>query len=208
MKTTSGQNGAALRGLVFARARRSSESDGMKANGQPETSTHEPAKVLAVVQSYDDLHAALRARQDQLDISCQTIDRAAALANGHSSKVLAPQRLKKAGWQTLGFLLPALGMKLALLEDAAAVEQLRKFPKREIKPAIRAVPTGRGRKRLVSKRFLRKIAPLGGKARMASMTAKQRSKHMRQVVLRRWHKPRVVEITKPRKKAARQAALL
>src|SRR6266487_2945760 len=98
--------------------------DGGKARLQPEPPRHEPVKVLAVVTDYDTLHAALRARQDQLDISCQTIDRAAALANGHSSKILAPKQLKKPGWQTLGFLLPALGMKLALLEDADALEQL------------------------------------------------------------------------------------
>jgi hypothetical protein len=155
-----------------------------------------PLAIIADIFDYDSLHTALRNRREQLDISCEVVDRAAGLTRAHSSKLLAPQPIKRANWETLSFLLPALGVRLALLEDADAVAQLRKFPRRQVKTAIRAVATGRGRKRLVSKKFLRKIAPLGGQARWKQMTPKQRSKHMRQVVLRRWRKPRLTEITK------------
>jgi hypothetical protein len=63
---------------------------------------HEPVKILAFVTDYDTLHAALRSRKDELDLSCQMIDRAAALASGHVSKILAPQKLKNPGGQILG----------------------------------------------------------------------------------------------------------
>jgi hypothetical protein len=159
---------------------------------RPEAPPHEPVKVLAVVTDYDTLHAALRARKDELDLSCQVIDRAAALAVGHSSKILAPQQLKKPGWQTLGFLLPALGMKLALLEDAAAVEQLKKFSTRMVKTPARSVAWGRsGTQTVRSLRWVRRIARAGGEARAQKLTPAQRSASARKAAKARWHKPRV-----------------
>ncbi len=169
----------------------------MKNGQQPEASTQEPVKLLAVVTDYDTLHAALRARKDELDLSCETIDKAAALGAGHVSKILAPQQIKKPGWQTLGFLLPALGMKLALLEDADALEQLRKFPKREVETPGRSVPWGRSGKQTVrSLRWVRRISSKGGQARARALTPARIRAIARKAAKARWRKPKVVEITK------------
>jgi hypothetical protein len=172
----------------------------MKANGhQLEASAHEPAKVLAVVQSYHDLHAVLRRRKDELDLSCQVIDRAGGLTGGHGSKLLAPQPLKRANWDTLAFLLPALGLRLAVLEDPDALAQLKKFPTRQVKTPSRSVPWCRkGKQMLVSMRFVRRIARQGGEARAQKLTPEQRSASARKAAKARWHKPRVVEITNDR----------
>jgi hypothetical protein len=51
---------------------------------------------LAIITSYDDLHAALRTRREQLNIAFTTLDRAAALTAGHSSKILSPRQIKRA----------------------------------------------------------------------------------------------------------------
>ena len=84
-------------------------------------------------------------------------------------------------------MLETLGLALVVVEDQAAIERTtRKLPKREVKTSIQAAKSGRGKTRLVSKRFLRKIARLGGVARMAQMTPKQRTKHARAAVRARW----------------------
>jgi hypothetical protein len=71
-------------------------------------STGQPC-VIAITPDYDSLHRALRDRREQLNIAFTTLDRAAYLTSGHASKILSPSRLKRATFETLDFLLPALG---------------------------------------------------------------------------------------------------
>jgi hypothetical protein len=150
------------------------------------------------IRCFDDLRRFLRVRVDRLNISRATLNHIAGLASGHSEKILAPSPLKGIGATTLPLLLGGTGVMLLPVEDPEAMRRITKMLEpREVKPSIRAVATGRGRKRLVSKRFLRKIAPLGGKARWKQMTPKQRSEFARHAIKARWRKPRVVEITHP-----------
>jgi hypothetical protein len=155
-------------------------------------------KVLAVVTDYDSLHAVLRARKEALDISCNTIDAAACLTAAHASKLLAPQPLKRANWDTLAFLLPALGLRLAVLEDPDAIKQLKKFPTRQVKTPERSLPWGRkGKQMRVSLRWQRRISSKGGAARAEKLTPAQRSASARKAAKARWRKPRITEITRP-----------
>jgi hypothetical protein len=176
----------------------------MKTNGsQPETPPNQlsgtAVKVLAVVTDYDSLHRVLRARKDELDLSCQTIDRASGLTGGHGSKLLAPQPLKRANWETLSFLLPALGLRLAVLEDPDAIKQLKKFPTRQVKTPGRSLPWGRsGKQTVVSLRFVKRIARAGGEARAQKLSARQRTTIARKAARKRWSKPRVVEVNRSR----------
>jgi hypothetical protein len=84
-------------------------------------------------------------------------------------------------------LAPALGVKLALIEDPEALELLnRKFPKRELKVPARSVPWGRSGKHTASLRFIKRIAREGGKARALKLTPAQRSRIAREAALQRW----------------------
>ncbi len=186
--------------LVRGGARRFlAESDGMEANGQPEASTHEPAKVLATLDGFDDLHHVLRRRADELQLARLTIDQAAGLTRGHAAKLLAPVPIKRASLETLFFLAPALGLRLAVVEDAEALAQIKqRYPEREICVGMRAVTRRNGRharkNNEVSLRHMRRIARAGGDARARALTRAQRSASARKAAKARWRKPRVVEI--------------
>jgi hypothetical protein len=80
---------------------------------------------LAVVRSYNDLVATLRARRDQLDVPHEILDEIAGLASGHTSKLLAPSRIKYIGdmsWH----LFEVLGLKVVVIEDPAALARMRR----------------------------------------------------------------------------------
>jgi hypothetical protein len=74
--------------------------------------------------SYLDLHRLMRERAAELNVSRSEIDRLAGLASGHAGKLLAPRPIRRLGDDTLGFVLPALGMKLIAVEDLQAVERI------------------------------------------------------------------------------------
>ena len=149
------------------------------ANGAPRT--------LGTVQSYDDLHQLMRARADELNISRLDLDRGASLCSGHVSKILSPQKIKSASWETLSFLLPALGAALVLVEDLESLEQIRKrFPERHAS-AIR-----NGAVHFVfSRRHMRKIARKGGANSRKNMSPRQRRALARKAAMARWHAPKI-----------------
>lgn len=72
---------------------------------------------LATVRSYSDLHAALRARADELKVARQTLDDVSGLQDGYVAKLLAPVPVRVIGRTSLGPLLGALGCMLILVED-------------------------------------------------------------------------------------------
>ncbi len=181
-----------------SRLRRSSNADALEEAILPsEAPADEPVKVLAVIDGYGSLHAALRSRREQLNISYETVDRAARLTRAHASKLLAPQPIKKAGWETLSFLLPALGARLILAEDLEALPQLKKFSTRVVKTPARSVPWGRpGTQMVVSLRFVKRIARQGGEARAQKLTPAQRSASARKAAKARWSRPKVASADK------------
>ena len=154
------------------------------ANGTPRT--------IGLVQNYDDLHQLLRQRAEELNLSREEIGRLGHLTGGHAAKLLAPVPIKRATFQTLEFLLPALGAALVLVEDPVSMEQIaRKATRREVQVGVRAYRWGQAGNRLVSKRWIRRIAREGGRARAAKLTPAQRSRSARKAALARWSKPGV-----------------
>lgn len=154
----------------------------------------EPAPFLAVFGNATQLHQIMRDRADELQLSRKEIDRLAGLPENYSSKLLGPQPKRRISLQTLWFLAPALGLSLAVVVDEGALKIVNeRGQKRRLKPAILAVPTGCGKVRLVSKRFLRKIAPEGGRARAKNMTPKQRAAHGRRMVRARWKRAKATK---------------
>jgi len=82
---------------------------------------------IAVVRTHDELHAALRARADQLGWTRTALDDLSGLANTHVSKLLAPVPIKRLGRSSLGPLLGAMGLVIIIAEDAELLERMRRL---------------------------------------------------------------------------------
>ena len=85
---------------------------------------------LATVTNYVDLIVALRARCDALRISREALDHISGLQSGYAGKLLAMPRpqtsMRVLGRTSFDLMLPALGVKLVMVEDEAAMPRLRK----------------------------------------------------------------------------------
>jgi hypothetical protein len=71
-----------------------------------------------VITSMTGLLEAIRARQDELDLSCETIDEIAGLPARYTSKLLAPVPLRGISHMSLTAILGALGIGLVVVEDS------------------------------------------------------------------------------------------
>jgi hypothetical protein len=80
----------------------------------------------AIVRSYQDLHVALRERADELELSREMLDKRTGLADGACGQILAPTPMKRLGAVSMGPMLGALGLALAVVEDPEAVERIER----------------------------------------------------------------------------------
>jgi hypothetical protein len=89
--------------------------------------------------------------------------------------------------QMLSFMLPALGARLVLVEDEESLAQirLRVTPRNKSTVRMQAVKAGRYG-HLLSRRFLRSIAFLGGRAYAEKVSPKRRREIARNAALARW----------------------
>src|SRR5687767_6117858 len=78
-----------------------------------------------------ELHRAMRARAEQLNISRETIDHVSGLPSGYSAKLLAPKPLKCVGLKSMMPLLGTLALKLHVVHDEEAFQRI----KRRLEPA-------------------------------------------------------------------------
>jgi hypothetical protein len=79
---------------------------------------------IAEVRSWNDLHAALRARAESLNVSRLVLDELSGLQSGYASKLLAPGPIRHFGRVSLGAMLGALGLKLVVQEDKEALARV------------------------------------------------------------------------------------
>ena len=85
---------------------------------------------LGVVKTYADLHAIVRQRVADLNVSHASVDHVAGLNDGYFGKLMA--RMKHLGPQTMPLVLCALGIKLVAVVDVEAQEAYTKrMPTRE-----------------------------------------------------------------------------
>jgi hypothetical protein len=92
---------------------------------------------LAVIRSYDDLVAVIRGRIVELQVSYETVDNVAGLADHHTSKLICG--IKRYGLVSLGATLGALGMVLVAVEDTEQLARVRsRLVKRCTSPTVRA----------------------------------------------------------------------
>jgi hypothetical protein len=143
---------------------------------EPDPTAQEPPRVpiVASVGSMADIREALRARFETLEISRTTIDEAAGLADGHASKLLAG--LTGFGPLTLFPVLEIAGLRLALVDDPAALERAQKLKKRaseQVRHQLAGVT--RGMLKTCRPAVMSEFATKGGKARMARLSPAQRS---------------------------------
>lgn len=156
---------------------------------------------LAVVRSYDDLHAALRARADALNVSRQTLDHISGLQSGYCSKLLAPVPIKAIGRASLAPLLGALGLKILIVVDDEMMAQI----------SARLVERRAANESMLTSEIQRDYgewrrrgnSAWGKMMRARSVllsTEADRKKRARKAAKARWHKPKLVEI-KPKRKS-------
>lgn len=158
-------------------------------------------KVLAEVFDYPQMIAAFRARANELKISRSHENTAnvAGLTNGYLAKLLAPKPVRRIGAVSLGPVLGVLGVKILVVVDDAAMARLAAIgEKREdMKLKVRNDNLVHDGVIQTTRRFMKKIASLGGKARMQKLRTSQRLvSHQRKAVLARWSRPRAVETSR------------
>lgn len=150
---------------------------------------------LATIRTYEEFHAALRARADELGVSRETIDELGCLTDGHASKLLAPNPIKIIGRVSFGPMLQALGLMLLIVEDPEALARtIRKGAKRDDKMVRYAKPSGiDGRSRILRRKVklalhnhMSALGRSGGRARMAQASPSVRRRLARTAAKVRW----------------------
>jgi hypothetical protein len=146
----------------------------------------EPPRVIAEFSEYAGFIEGLRARVSELNVAGGTIDEIAGYASGYTQKLLGVRQVKRLGMRSMGDLLGALGLKAQLVEDPEAMARVssRLVQRRQSMPAAGSQAVHFE----LSRRFLRKIAAMGGKARAAKLTPRQRSALGRKLANHRWHR--------------------
>jgi hypothetical protein len=158
---------------------------------------------LATVTNYSELIVALRARCDQLQISREALEHVSGLQSGYAGKVLAmpvpQQNFRTLGKLSFDLLLPALALKLQVVEDEALAPRLRSRldgqhrdeaqvrSSPSIQSSIRSNKNSPGGLGAV---FLRTIGRLGGHARARSLPAERRKAIARRAAKVRWRRVR------------------
>jgi hypothetical protein len=80
---------------------------------------------LAIVSDYLGLVIALRRRIVGLGTGMESVDEVAGLPNGYTSKLLSRNNKTSLGRVSMGPILGALGLKLAVLPDDEALARIR-----------------------------------------------------------------------------------
>ena len=150
---------------------------------------------LAVVSDYRGLIEALRARAEELEVSRRTLDELGGLSDGQAAAILA--NFAGMGPVSLGLILGALGLQLAVIEDQEATARLRRRIDgglRRIGKMVRPSHSIQARKKTVRYSFL--TDPISqrvkGKRRMALLTKAQRRAFGRRGNIVRWARVRAM----------------
>jgi hypothetical protein len=144
-------------------------------------------ELLEPIRSYDDLHKALRARADELNLSRLELDRLAGITSGYASKLLAPVPLKRLSPYTFTLMVGALGIRLRVEEDPEALERISRFAqKREVKVPMRAHKINPRSSKHFSLRQLKKWASRGGDMRAYRLGKRRRRAIAKQAAAIRW----------------------
>ena len=101
---------------------------------------------IAEIRSMHELHMALRARAEDLQVTRLSLDEVSGLQAGYCGKLLSRATRRTIGMMTLGPILTALGVKLLLAEDCEAARYVSRLEKRRVRiNADDSMPTIRKR---------------------------------------------------------------
>jgi len=151
---------------------------------------------IAVVRSYDELHAVLRARANELQVTREGLDAVSGLQNGYCAKLLAPVPIKAIGPVSMGPLLGALGLMLIVVEDAEMLARIASQMQLRERPipadADHKMPTTKRRKRW---RFPKgpEFAKLMRARSLVKMSDAERRRLARRAARLRWRRRRKVK---------------
>jgi hypothetical protein len=114
--------------------------------------------VIAEVNSYGQMLAALRARVNELQINGERFDEYAGLPRGYLSKLIGAKPIRRLGMTSFAPVLAGLGLRLLIIEDQEATERLKnRLPPRN-QSFVRSVAVHTN----LTTRYLRKIGAKGG----------------------------------------------
>jgi transcriptional regulator with XRE-family HTH domain len=156
-------------------------------------------KILAALETFDELIAVMRDRRISMGLSQNALEDRAGLTGGYVGKLEGSRgksNSRSIGRESLPLLLGALGLELAVVPADACRKQAY---------AVCAVQegVGHGLSSALSS-FLSMRAQLGGDARAAKLTAERRRKIARDAATARWAKVRK-EKAKVRRNAVHEA---
>ena len=118
----------------------------------------EGPRVIAEVNSYGQMLAALRARVNELQINGERFDEYAGLPRGYLSKLIGAKPIRRLGMTSFAPVLAGLGLRLLIIEDQEATERLKnRLPPRN-QSFVRSVAVHTN----LTTRYLRKIGAKGG----------------------------------------------
>jgi hypothetical protein len=133
-----------------------------------------PPRILCRIERYGDLLHALRTQLEKIQIWHEVLDEISGATRGLCGKLLSPTILdpkrrspnsKRLSFASVEYILPALGVQLALVEDEAARSRYQRRWQKKQHQLARTVALGpsRAERRLQQRRR-------AGKARMAQMS--------------------------------------
>jgi hypothetical protein len=129
-----------------------------------------------------------------LNIPRAAVDERCGFAERYASKLLSPVPQKRIGVGSMLALISALGHEIHLIPNPQAIAEMREqVTPRKLRAGVLAVKNGRGKDTMVSKRFLKKIARLGGQARALRMNPSWRKGVARRAALARWAKAKATQ---------------
>jgi hypothetical protein len=162
-----------------------------------------PGPPIATVTTYLGLVEALRARCDQLKISREALDHVSGLQCGYSAKLLTipdrQQSMRTLGRLSFDLLIPALALKLQLVEDESLMPRLRSRldVQHRDEAQVRSSPSNGASTRSnknspggLGAMFLRTIGTLGGYARARKLSPERRIAIARRAARARWRRAR------------------
>jgi hypothetical protein len=150
----------------------------------------EPPAVRRLGEARDmaGLHAILRDRATELEVTRDGTDHLAGLTSGHAAKLLCWPPMKHYGHRSLGPMLGALGVKIVVEVDAPQLERIRHRQTKSKRKSPLLMPPGNSND--IVRHHLALAGRRGGRASAKARTAKQRSEHAAHAARSRWQKAR------------------
>ena len=141
-------------------------------------------KVFATFDSYAGMLEAIRERVNELQIHGERFDAFVGLPEGYLSKLVGARPIRRLGMTSLAPVLNGLGLKCQFIEDLEGTARIKNRVAPRNPSYVRAMPASAGI--TLTARMLKRIRRLGGQARMAQLTAKERSALGRKAAAARW----------------------